>query len=178
MYPWDGKNIYFLGFMGTGKSHVGKALAKLLGWPFEDTDHLIEKKAGLRIEQIFAVKGEPHFRALEDQVIEEIAEKRHWIFSLGGGAVVREQNWQLIEKTGLTICLHADREVLYQRLARKSHRPLIKGLAPDAMRQRINSLLAERQPYYDRAQYTFESSEKIRAEELAEQIFTQLRDDI
>ncbi len=178
MYPWDGKNIYFMGFMGTGKSRVAKALAQLLGWPFQDTDNLIVAAAGLSIEDIFAIHGEAHFRKLEDEVISKIANLKHHVFALGGGAVLREHNWQLLQKSGLTICLYADKEVLYKRLLRKHHRPLLKGLTPPEVKKRIDELLQQRQPYYDRAQYHFQSFEEVRAEELAKKIFHHLLDEI
>lgn len=178
MYPWDGKNIYFIGFMATGKSRVGKSLARMLGWPFADTDSLIEKKTGMSVQEIFAQKGEPYFREMEDHIIREIAQKKHCVFSLGGGAVAKEQNWKLLETSGITICLYADEDVLYQRLIRKNHRPLLKDLSPEAMKKRIDDLLAQRRPYYERANYRFQSFEEIRAEDLAAKIFEFLRDEV
>ncbi len=177
MYPWDGKNIYFMGFMGTGKSRVGKAFAAFLGWPFADTDALIEQKTGLRISDIFTQQGEQVFRALEDEVVEAICTRKHWVVSLGGGAVVRPENWRKIQASGITICLHADAEVLFKRLSRKGKRPLLEGLSAEALSERITSLLRVREPIYRQAHYQFESREEISASALAERIFLYLQDE-
>ncbi|MBN2357379.1 shikimate kinase, partial [candidate division KSB1 bacterium] len=177
-YPWDGKNIYFMGFMGTGKSRVARAFARLLGWPYQDTDAIIVEKAGLSVEDIFALHGEAYFRELEDEVVSDISKKKHHVFALGGGAVVREHNWNLIENSGLTICLYAEKKVLVQRLHRKHHRPLLKNLTLEEIQRRVDELLSQRQPYYDRAQYHFQSLEEVRADQLAVKIFNQLMDEI
>lgn len=177
MYPWDGKNVYFIGFMGTGKSRVGKSFAGMLGWPFADTDAMIEQQTGLRISDIFTQQGEAAFRSLENQVVDAISKKKHWVVSLGGGAVVLKENWDKIQSSGITICLHADAEVLFKRLSRKGKRPLLAGLSDEALSERISSLLKVRQPIYDQAHYHFESREEISAQTLAEKIFLYLQDE-
>lgn len=177
MYPWDGKNVYFMGFMGTGKSKVGRAFARLLGRPFADTDDLIVERASMEIRAIFAQKGEAWFREQEDAVVQEICGRSGWVFSLGGGAVMRPANWSRITETGLTICLEASIEVLVSRLSRKRERPLVEGLDAAALRQRIEALYAERAPVYRQAQYHFESREEVAAWQLAETIFLYLRDE-
>ncbi|HQG45723.1 MAG TPA: shikimate kinase, partial [bacterium] len=171
MYPWDGKNVYFMGFMGTGKSKVGRAFARLLGRPFADTDDLIVERAGMDIRTIFAQKGEAWFRACEDEVVQEICGRSAWVFSLGGGAVMQPANWARICETGLTICLEASIEVLISRLSRKRGRPLVQDLDDAALRRRIEELYAEREPVYRQAQYHFESREEVAAWQLAENIF-------
>jgi shikimate kinase len=177
MYPWDGKNVYFIGFMGTGKSRVGKAFADLLGWPFADTDALIEDETGLRVSEIFSQSGEPAFRTLENEMVERICGKKQWVISLGGGAVMRDENWRKIQNSGLTICLNADSAVLFKRLARKGQRPLLDGLTDDALYERIVSLLKMREPIYQQAHYHFESREEVSARDLAEKIFLYLQDE-
>ncbi|HPR88554.1 MAG TPA: shikimate kinase [bacterium] len=177
MYPWDGKNVYFMGFMGTGKSKVGRAFARLIGRPFADTDDLIVARAGMDIRAIFTAKGEESFRALEDEVVQEICGRQQWVISLGGGAVMRPNNWSLICATGITICLEASLEVLTNRLSRKRERPLVQGLGAEALRRRIEDLYAERAPIYQQAHYHFESREEVTASQLAETIFLYLRDE-
>lgn len=177
MYPWDGKNIYFIGFMGTGKSRVGKAFAHLLGWPFADTDDMITLREKSSIKDIFANRGESYFRDVEDEIVRQVVNRKHWVIALGGGAVLRAENWQLIQQSGLTICLEAAPEVLFSRLSRKGGRPLLAGLGREELDQRINSLYDARKPVYDQAQYHFESLEEVPARVLAEKIFLYLRDE-
>jgi shikimate kinase len=177
LYPWDGKNIYFMGFMATGKSKVGKELSKLLGWSFADTDSLIEEIAGKSVSRIFGEDGEPHFRQLEKQVIKEVASQKQMVIALGGGAVVNEENWQLLSQSGLTICLNASIDLLCKRIAEKDHRPLMANASPAELKQRVETLLAKRAPFYQKAQYCFVSLEEVTAKELAIHIFTKLRDE-
>jgi len=177
MYPWDGKNIYFMGFMGTGKSKVGRAFARLLGWPFADSDDLIVARAGMPVDEIFRQRGEEGFRALEDEIVDEISRRSQWVISLGGGAVMREGNWQKLDASGVTICLEASLEVLTRRLGRKNDRPLVRGLTGEALASRITELYTLRAPVYARAHYHFESFEEVTAADLAEQIFLYLRDE-
>jgi shikimate kinase/3-dehydroquinate synthase len=177
MYPWDGKNVYFMGFMGTGKSKVGRSFANLIGRPFTDTDDLIVERTGMPIHVIFKEKGAAWFRALEDEIVQEISGRTEWVVSLGGGAVMREQNWHLIRNSGITICLEASNEVLTSRLARKRERPLVDGLSDEALSLRIRELYEQRAPVYQQADYHFESLEAVSAPEFAEKIFLILRDE-
>ncbi len=177
MYPWDGKNVYFMGFMGTGKSKVGRAFARILGWPFADADDLIADRAGMPIEEIFKQKGEEFFRALEDEIVDEISRRSQWVISLGGGAVLREANWEKLQASGLTICLEASLEVLASRLSRKHNRPLVRGLSGEALQNRIQELYSERAHAYARAHYHFQSREEVTSAALAEEIFLYLRDE-
>jgi len=166
-----------MGFMATGKSKVGRELARLLGWPFTDTDSLIEQQACKSINRIFADEGESHFRRLENQVIREIAGRKQWVIALGGGAIMNDGNWQLISQSGITICLNASVDVLCKRIAEKDHRPLMANASAEEQRQRIISMLEKRSPYYQKAQYHFESREEVAAKDLAQQIFFYLRDE-
>ncbi len=174
MLPWSGKNIYFLGFMASGKSRIGREFAALLGWPFFDTDALIEKKAGKRISKIFADEGEVAFRALETEVIRELALKKNNVIALGGGAVLRDENWQIISASGITICLTAPVETLADRIARNRRRPLMANLSPQERIAKIKKMLAERQPFYDRAQFTFSGSNHRSSSQFVQHIFNTL----
>ncbi len=157
--PWETNNVYFLGFMGVGKSRIGKAFARLVRRPFLDTDELIVRRAGKSISEIFAEEGEEGFRRLETQVIGETAAVPGRVVALGGGAVLREENWKLIEASGITVCLTAPIEVLSERIGRNQRRPLLAGLPPDERLARIREMLAQRAPYYARAQFTFCNSQ-------------------
>lgn len=178
MLPWIGKNIYFLGFMASGKSRIGKAFAQLLGWPFYDTDDLIEQVADKKISQIFAQNGEDFFRQLETHVIHDISEKKNIVVALGGGAVIREKNWDLIKKSGISICLTAPIEVLSERIARNSNRPLLANLTEDERQEKIKNMLKKRNPYYSRAQFIFESTNSRPVPEFVNHIFETLLENI
>ncbi|MDZ7370473.1 MAG: shikimate kinase [candidate division KSB1 bacterium] len=172
--PWNGKNVYFLGFMAVGKSRIGSAFAKKIGRPFFDTDSLIVERAGKEIAQIFAESGEEEFRRLETEVIRDVAARQNLVIALGGGAVLREENWRLIERSGITICLTAPIEVLVERIGRNQKRPLLANLTPEERRTKIAEMLAARQPFYQRAQFTFESSNSMPVSRIVSTIYDHL----
>ena len=172
--PWIGKNIYFLGFMASGKSRIGSAFAHLLGWPFHDTDELIEEYAGKKISEIFEHDGEEAFRHIETQVIENVSNMKNNVIALGGGAVVREQNWQLISNSGITIRLAAPVHVLSERIARNQDRPLMANLSETERIKKIEAMLKTREPYYRRAQFTFESSDDMPVPDFIRHIYATL----
>ena len=178
MYPWDGKNIYLIGFMATGKSKVGKEIAYFLGRPFFDTDDLVEEIAGKRISEIFAHEGEQTFRDLESKAVNQISQTRECVVALGGGAVLRQENWALLASTGIIICLYADEQTLLERISIKSHRPLMHSESQNDLLSKIRALLTERQPVYDRADYCFKSRQDVSAQTLAKQIFYHLQEEL
>ncbi len=178
MLPWSGKNIYFIGFMGSGKSSIGKSFAKFLGWPFYDTDDLIENQAGRSISQIFAQEGEVVFRQLETSVIRDLAEQKNCVVALGGGAIMREENWRYLSNSGVTISLSAPVEVLAERIGRNEARPLMAQLSHEERFRKIEEMLVKRQPYYDRADFHFESSDERSASEFVHHIFTALLEEL
>ena len=94
-------NLYLLGFMGTGKTSVGRLLSQRLSWKFLDLDDLIEEREGLKIAEIFSQKGEPYFRDLETKILKEVAQKSKLIVACGGGVVLKEENLSLIENSGI-----------------------------------------------------------------------------
>ncbi|MBN1466097.1 shikimate kinase [candidate division KSB1 bacterium] len=174
MLPWSGKNIYFIGFMASGKSSIGKSFAKFLGWPFHDTDDLVEKRAGRSISEIFAQDGEEAFRQLETAVLKELAEQKNCVVALGGGAVMRDENWRYLRNSGVTISLTAPVEVLADRIGRNDARPLMAQLSHAERVRKIQEMLARRQPYYDRADFHFESSAERSASEFVHHIYATL----
>lgn len=164
--------------MATGKSKVGREFANLLGWPFDDTDKLIEEEAGKTISQIFESEGEAAFRRIEQRIVERICQRHHRIVSLGGGAVMDDHNWQRIKSSGITICLKADPNVLFARISKKSNRPLVKNYDNEDLRKRIAALLAEREERYNSADFVFESREDLTPKQLACRIFETLLDKV
>lgn len=144
------ENIYLIGFMGCGKSTVGRALATALRRQFIDTDTVIEQQNGLTIPQIFKNYGEKHFRALEKACIQEITGQTDYIVALGGGSVLDPENWERISNSGFTIALDYPVSVLYARLQNDTNRPLLSGTAAEKMKS-IQTLLDQRQKYYRRA---------------------------
>lgn len=141
------KNIVLIGFMGCGKSTVGRELQQRLGYRLMDIDQIIEESMGKKITEIFREVGEPAFRDFETMQLLEISKQtdtRH-IISTGGGIVIRPENRVLLPKLGYVVWLRAPEDVIYERTSRNSDRPLLN--APNA-REKISTLLAEREPWY------------------------------
>ncbi|WP_332813540.1 shikimate kinase [Ramlibacter sp.] len=130
---------------GSGKSTVGRSLARRLRLPFHDSDHLIEQRIGCSIRDYFAREGEVAFRDLEQQVLAELARGEPCILATGGGAVLREANRRALRAAGHVIYLRSSPEELWRRLRRDTQRPLLQVADPlDKLRQ----LHAERDPLY------------------------------
>lgn len=142
--------------MGTGKSTIGKAIAKRLGRPFLDTDLLIEKEAGMTIPHIFAEQGEERFRLLERTIIGQVCDQQ-WeaVIATGGGAMVNEENAQKLKDSGTVICLTATPEVILARVQGNDDRPLLKGEDP---LRKIQTLLNARAEAYAKADITIDTS--------------------
>jgi len=160
------KRIYLVGFMGTGKTAVGRFLAGKLVFQFVDLDSLIEEKEGIKIVDIFAQKGEAYFRDLESMVLKETADKEKLVFACGGGIVVRRSNTDFLEENGLTVCLDAEPEVIYERVKKSGHRPLLNVSNP---KKEIESLLNTRKEFYGRIKRHIDTS-CLTVEETADRI--------
>lgn len=142
------KLIYLIGFMGAGKSSVGVALAKQMGWPFVDLDAVIETGHGATIRQIFEQAGEPFFRQIEHAALVEVARKTPAVIALGGGTFVQKSNLDLIRQThGATIWLDCPIEELWQRCSTMDNRPLFRD------RKSFSRLYEQRLPYYRQAEF-------------------------
>ena len=141
------KNIILIGFMGCGKSTIGRKLEKLLGYPLVDTDQLIEQKTGKTVAEIFAKRGEDYFRELEAAILHELAapDSPRRIISTGGGIVTRKRNRNLIKQLGYVVWLQAPVDTILERTARNRDRPLLNTENP---REKIEALLTVRQPMY------------------------------
>jgi 3-dehydroquinate synthase len=138
------KNIVLIGFMGTGKSEVGKRLAGELGWAFEDTDLWIQKRAGRTIPEIFKQSGEAHFRKLERDVVAELADRKSCVIATGGGVVMNPVNLRRLQRNGVLIGLEAAPGAILSRTVGKE-RPLLQH---GRRIERIRQLLKVRRPYY------------------------------
>jgi shikimate kinase len=140
------ERIFLIGFMGTGKTTIGNALANALGWSVVDSDHEIVQRAGRDIPAIFAAEGEAFFRELESNVLADLATRTQTVITTGGGAVLASQNRDLMQQTGLVVCLEATVEEIVRRVSTDSNRPLLQG---DDVRARVERLLQERARLYE-----------------------------
>lgn len=141
----DDTPIFLVGFMGTGKTTVGRQLAERLGRPFVDLDAEIEARAGKPISAIFRDEGEAHFRALERAAVQEVAARRGIVAAAGGGAVLDHRNTADLLRAGLLVCLMARPEVILARVQAETHRPLLEQGDKE---RRIIELLEQRLPIY------------------------------
>lgn len=146
--------LYLVGFMASGKTTVGRALAEEIGWPFCDIDSEIEAREGKSIAQIFAEGGEGAFRRLETEAIRShvvSVEAGHpCVIALGGGAFIQQQNWELIENNGVTIWLDCAIDMIRSRLQGDNTRPLARN--GDALAR----LFEDRRPFYSKADFRIE----------------------
>lgn len=142
-----GTNLYLVGFTGTGKSTVGRHVARHFAMQFLDSDHEIERVHGKTVAQIFAAEGEPAFRELERTFIETGHPARDCVVACGGGLVVPDGRLELLRNRGVVICLHASLETVIERTARSAHRPLLEG---EDREKRVRELYAPREEIYRR----------------------------
>ena len=140
--------ISLIGFMGAGKSAIGRELSRRVGWPRHDTDEMIREQFGISIPDIFARHGEPAFRDAETALLKTLRQGIAGIVVTGGGIILRTENEQLLRGMGRIVWLDADEEVLWQRVSKHSTRPLLQTLDP---RARFAELLQERLPLYQSA---------------------------
>ncbi len=148
------KNIVLIGFMGTGKTSVGKILAAKLNRKLVDVDQRIEEKEKRKIGEIFENDGEPQFRALEKEMIREVSKERGIVITTGGGAVLDPENVGALKENGQLVLLKASPETILERVKRSKHRPLLKG--EDRLAQ-IKRLLIQREPFYHCADVEIET---------------------
>jgi len=142
------QNLALIGFMGTGKSSVGRLAAAHLHFHFVDTDELIESRTGKSVTDIFAQAGEPVFRQIEKQVVAEISHYKKTVLSTGGGPAANAENFASLKQHCLVICLWASPEVIWERVRVQTHRPLLQDPDPLA---KIKKLLSIREPFYKQA---------------------------
>jgi len=149
------RTIVLVGMMGSGKTSVGRRLAKALGWPFQDADWAIEDAAGTTIANIFAEIGEAEFRVRERQVIARVMDERQQqVLALGGGSFVADETRALIKARALSIWLDSDIDILVRRTGRRNDRPLLANGDPRVI---LSRLMEERRPTYAEADITIDS---------------------
>ena len=144
------RNIVLVGFMGTGKTSVGKRLAERLEMPMIDTDDIIVEDSGTDIPAIFAQYGEARFRDLESAAVCKAANLENHVISTGGGVVLRESNLDMLKRNGVVFCLTATTAEIWRRVGHGTYRPLLQ--APNPL-EKIEQMLIERRPFYDHADH-------------------------
>lgn len=140
------RSVFLVGMMGAGKSTVGRALARRLGWDFVDLDHEIEAATGVRIPVIFEIEGEAGFRKRESQILAALVKRPHMVLATGGGAVIDPDNRVLLKDNGHVVYLKASVDELYLRTKNDKSRPLLQSGNP---RERIATLLKAREAFYE-----------------------------
>ena len=171
------KNIILVGFMGSGKTVVGRALARLTGLSMVDADAELVRRAGRPISQIFQEDGEEAFRELERSVIGDLCAQSGKVIAAGGGSFVDPDNRKLMLASGRVVCLSARAETILQRISRSQGNESEKGKAPfrpllagDDPLTRIKELLAQRAQAYDQAHHTVET-DGLTPEQVADQVY-------
>lgn len=165
------RNIILSGFMGTGKSSVGRRLALLLGYDFLDLDTLIEAEAGMTISQLFATQGEAAFRALESQMVERVADRTGCVVATGGGTVANPRNLETLRKHGVVVTLAADPETILSRVGPEDDRPMLRG---EDRRTRVRELMEQRTSAYAKADLIVDTASRT-VEQVVEYIAEVLR---
>ncbi|MEN2994504.1 MAG: shikimate kinase [Thermodesulfovibrio sp.] len=159
-------NIVLIGFMGTGKSTVGKIISKKLNFTYTDIDELIEKTMGMKISEIFEKFGEERFRDIETEMVKIVTKKHNQVISTGGGVVLREENILNLKNSGLLFCLKANAEKIFERIKNCKNRPLLMVENP---KDKIKELMDKRKPLYEKADFIIDTDD-LSAEEVAEKI--------
>ncbi len=149
-------NIVLIGFMGTGKTAVGKRLASILKKNFYDTDQEVEEVTGMTISELFNRCGEIRFRSEENLAINRLAKNENSVIATGGGIILDENNIAALAKTGIMICLTAKPEIIYERVKRRNNRPLLKK---GDLYERILELMEEREDLYKCADFYIDTSD-------------------
>lgn len=162
----SGDKLILIGFMGTGKSSVSRLLADKLGWSRIDSDEEIERSENRKISDIFAVDGEEGFRTIETSVLNKLlTAKEPAVIATGGGAVLREENRNMMLENGFVAALHASPEQIIARVSADTSRPLLQG----DLHNRVHTLLDQRKGIYEFAHLTVDTTE-LTVEEVVDQI--------
>lgn len=152
-------NLVLCGFMSSGKTTIGKPLAKQLGYHFVDTDRLLVSTFGMTIPEMFAKGGEAYFRDREYETAQLAASKEHTVISTGGGMMTFERNAKILAKTGIVIYIYQDFATCYRRLRSQPDRPLVKNNTREDLRRMYN---ARTESYRKYASYTLENHGSVR----------------
>lgn len=165
------KNIVLTGFMGTGKTVVGRRLSKILKMELIDVDSEIERSEKMSINEIFRRCGESRFREIETEMIKKLSKRDNVIISTGGGAVLKKENMLALKENGVIICLLATPETILKRTSHTYNRPLLQVENP---LRRIKELLDYRKPFYEKADIMIDTEGKTPAQ-IAEEIIEKIK---
>ena len=164
-------NLALIGFMGTGKSSVGRLVSEQLHFDYLDTDELIQYRTGRTITDIFDDEGEAVFRKLEQQLVMELATRKRTVISTGGGLPTNPANLASLKNHALVVCLWASPDKIWERVRNQTHRPLLRS--PDSQ-SKIRELLAAREPLYRQADVLINTDLRS-AREAAQQVVHQFK---
>jgi shikimate kinase len=165
------KNIILAGFMGTGKTAVGRKLSRLLNMKLIDVDTEIENAQKMTINEIFRNFGEQKFRDIETGMIKKLSVRKNVIISTGGGAVLRQENIDTLRENGVIVCLMATPETILKRTSHNSNRPLLRVEDPFG---KIKELLNFRRPFYEKADIMIDTEGKTPIQ-IAQEIIEKIR---
>ena len=169
--PRQIRNVALVGFMGVGKSSVGRLAAGELQFDFVDTDEVVESRTGVKVSEIFAMHGEAAFRKFERELVEEMASRSGSVISTGGGLVLEPGNLASLKSHALVVCLWATPDTIYQRTKHQTHRPLLQAADPLA---KIRALLATREAAYKQSDVLV-STEQRSIKEIAAHVLHHFR---
>ncbi len=164
-------SIFLVGPMGSGKSTVGRALARKIGYPFIDSDREIEARCGVDIPTIFEYEGEQGFREREERIIDELTNRPSIVLATGGGSVIREKNRDHLTSRGFVILLQVDIKEQLRRVSQDANRPLLQTEDPKA---RLEALMCEREPIYNSVAHYTVSTDARRMHFVVSRILRQL----
>ena len=168
-----GTHIILIGFMGAGKTTVGRCLSRQTSWPLFDTDQMIEKRAGMSISRIFEARGEEVFRGLETETIHSLGDREEdWVLSAGGGMPLREENRKLLREAGQVVYLKVNPGTVLHRLQGDTTRPLLAG---GDVKKKVEDLLNCRGPIYESAAHIIIKADDRQPEDIAEEIMVAVR---
>jgi len=150
------RNLVLIGFMGTGKTTIGEALAAKLGLARVDSDQWIEQQQGRKIREIFEAHGEPYFRQLETQALKQILQQENQVVMTGGGAPIKAENKEIMLNGGHVVCLNANVSTIIERLKQDTSRPLLQG----NLEERVITLMEQRKDVYSFAPIQIDTTNK------------------
>lgn len=165
------KNIFLIGFMGSGKSTIASCLAENYGMEIIEMDQLIVEREGMSIPDIFAQKGEPYFRDAETNLLIEIQSEENKVVSCGGGVVLREKNREEMKKGGKIVLLNAKPETILERVKDDDNRPLLRG---NKNVEFISNMMEQRRPKYENAADFVIQTDGKAADEICNEIFEKI----
>lgn len=164
------RNLALIGFMGSGKTTIGRLTARRLDLQFLDTDVLLEERYGMSVRELFTANGETEFRRLEKLLIDDLCSRSGLLIATGGGVVLNQENVSMLRKNCLVLLLQAEPQTLLSRIGNAESRPLLAS-APSPM-ERISELLIERGEAYRQAAHCKINSDLLDADETVERVVT------